>query len=397
MQYRILGKTGLKVSAVGFGGIPIQRIDARGTRALMERLVEKGVNYIDTARGYTVSESYLGEALSGGLREKFILATKSMSRGYADMARDIGISLSNLRTDYIDLYQLHNIKSDADFELAFSAEGAVAAIQDAIRAGKVGHLGATAHSVDSFERLLSYPEIETIMFPYNIVESQGEALMERVAAQNVGVIAMKPLAGGNITDGTLAMRYILQNKTCTLAIPGMATLEEIEQNTAAAEQDGQTAVLEEYVQGDTLAELLTGAKLTEKEARQVTMQLCQALHVLHSMGAVHRDVKPENVILRGSDAVLIDFDAARIYKDESESDTQVLGTTGFAAPEQYGIFQSDERADIFSLGVLLNIMLTGKHPSREMAAGKMGRIVRKCTMTAPEQRYQSARALMEVL
>lgn len=158
----------------------------------------------------------------------------------------------------------------------------------------------------------------------------------------------------------------------------------------AAEQDGQTAVLEEYVQGDTLAELLTGAKLTEKEARQVTMQLCQALHVLHSMGAVHRDVKPENVILRGSDAVLI-------YKDESESDTQVLGTTGFAAPEQYGIFQSDERADIFSLGVLLNIMLTGKHPSREMAAGKMGRIVRKCTMTAPEQRYQSARALMEVL
>lgn len=165
----------------------------------------------------------------------------------------------------------------------------------------------------------------------------------------------------------------------------------------AAEQDGQTAVLEEYVQGDTLAELLMGARLTEREARQVTMQLCQALHVLHSMGAVHRDVKPENVILRGSDAVLIDFDAARIYKDESESDTQVLGTTGFAAPEQYGIFQSDERADIFSLGVLLNIMLTGKHPSREMTAGKMGRIVRKCTMTAPEQRYQSARALMEVL
>ena len=165
----------------------------------------------------------------------------------------------------------------------------------------------------------------------------------------------------------------------------------------AAEQDGQTAVLEEYVQGDTLAELLMGARLTEREARQVTMQLCQALHVLHSMGAVHRDVKPENVILRGSDAVLIDFDAARIYKVASESDTQVLGTMGFAAPEQYGIVQSDARADIFSLGVLLNIMLTGKHPSREMAAGKMGRIVRKCTMTAPEQRYQSARALMEVL
>ena len=121
MQYRTLGKTGLRVSAVGFGGIPIQRIDAAGTRVLMERLAEKGVNFIDTARGYTVSESYLGEALSGGLRDRFFLATKSMARDYDGMTRDIERSLANLQTDHIDLYQLHNIKSDADFALAFSA------------------------------------------------------------------------------------------------------------------------------------------------------------------------------------------------------------------------------------------------------------------------------------
>lgn len=138
----------------------------------------------------------------------------------------------------------------------------------------------------------------------------------------------------------------------------------------AAEQDGQTAVLEEYVQGDTLAELLMGARLTEREARQVTMHLCQALHVLHSMGAVHRDVKPENVILRGSDAVLIDFDAARIYKDESESDTQVLGTTGFAAPEQYGIFQSDERADIFRSACCSISCLRASTPRARWRRGK---------------------------
>lgn len=140
----------------------------------------------------------------------------------------------------------------------------------------------------------------------------------------------------------------------------------------AAEQDGQTAVLEEYVQGDTLAELLMGARLTEREARQVTMQLCQALHVLHSMGAVHRDVKPENVILRGSDAVLIDFDAARIYKDESESDTQVLGTTGFAAPEQYGIFQSDERADIFFARRAAQYHAYGQAPLARDGGGENG-------------------------
>ena len=235
MQYRILGKTGLRVSAVGFGGIPIQRIDAAGTRALMERLADKGVNFIDTARGYTVSESYLGEALSGGLRGRFILATKSMSRDYEGMARDIETSLANLKTDFIDLYQLHNVKSDADFELAFSERGAMAAILDAVKAGKVRHFGATAHSVRSLERLLTYPQVETVMLPYNIVETQGEALMARAAEQGVGVIAMKPLAGGNITDGALAIRFILQNPNCTVAIPGMASLEEIEQNVSAAE------------------------------------------------------------------------------------------------------------------------------------------------------------------
>ena len=107
MEYRILGKTGLTISSLGFGGIPIQRIDAAGTRVLMEKMVEAGINYIDTARGYTVSESFLGEALEG-IRDKFVLATKSMSRTKEAMAADIETSLKNLRTDYIDLYQVHN-------------------------------------------------------------------------------------------------------------------------------------------------------------------------------------------------------------------------------------------------------------------------------------------------
>ena len=92
MEYRILGKTGLKISRMGFGGIPIQRIDAEGTKALMHKLLENGVNYIDTARGYTVSEEYLGVGLEG-IREQFVLATKSMSRTAEAMAKDIDISL----------------------------------------------------------------------------------------------------------------------------------------------------------------------------------------------------------------------------------------------------------------------------------------------------------------
>ena len=164
-----------------------------------------------------------------------------------------------------------------------------------------------------------------------------------------------------------------------------------------AEENGRIAVLEEYIEGDSLAELLRGVCFTAAEAREITWQLCQALWVLHSMGAVHRDVKPENIILRGRQAVLIDFDASRLFKGEHSADTRILGTTGYAAPEQYGIAQTDERADIYSLGVLLNIMLTGRHPSKELTHGRWGRVVHKCPMVNPQQRYRSVLSLMEAL
>ncbi|MGN0563507.1 MAG: serine/threonine protein kinase [Candidatus Heritagella sp.] len=165
----------------------------------------------------------------------------------------------------------------------------------------------------------------------------------------------------------------------------------------AAEKDGMVAVLEEYIEGDSLYDLLKGALFTPMEARKITLQLCNALWVLHSMGAVHRDIKPENVIIRGQEAVLIDFDASRLFKNGSSMDTQVLGTTGYAAPEQYGISQTDQRADLYSLGILLNVMLTGKHPSKELAAGRLGHIVQKCTMVNPSKRYKNVLHLMEAL
>ena len=140
----------------------------------------------------------------------------------------------------------------------------------------------------------------------------------------------------------------------------------------AAEQDGENIVIEEFVQGDTLDFLLKEALFSPQETKQTIKQLCQGLWVLHSMAAVHRDIKPENVILRGNDAVLIDFDAARLHKPEAEADTQILGTTGFAAPEQYGLGQSDTRTDIYSLGVLMNVMLTGQHPLQKAGGGPAG-------------------------
>ena len=165
----------------------------------------------------------------------------------------------------------------------------------------------------------------------------------------------------------------------------------------AAEQSGENIVIEDFIQGDTLDFLLEGALFTLAETRRVIRQLCQGLWVLHSMAAVHRDIKPENVILRGGDAVLIDFDAARLHKPEAEADTQILGTTGFAAPEQYGLGQSDTRTDIYSLGVLMNVMLTGQHPSKRLAEGRMGRVIQRCTQVNPAKRYKDVLHLMEAI
>lgn len=235
MRYTELGKTGLRVSVVGLGGIPVQRSDAENAVRLIDACVEESINFIDSARGYTVSEEYLGAALEGR-RDKFVLATKTMARDYEGMKRDIDISLKNLRTDYIELYQMHNVK-DHEFEKVFGPGGAYEALLEAKAAGKIGHIGISVHKEDGFRRILEEygDKVESVMFPFNIVETQGLELMKKCTEMGIAFIAMKPMAGGNLTDGSLAMKFILNNPDCTIAIPGMADVEEVRQNAAAAE------------------------------------------------------------------------------------------------------------------------------------------------------------------
>lgn len=235
MEYRILGKSGLNVSVIGFGGIPVQKTSVEESKKVILKSEELGVNFIDSARGYTVSEEFIGEALESR-RDKWILASKSMARDKASMAKDIDISLKNFKTDYIDLYQLHNIKTKEELDKVFSEDGAYAALLEAKECGKIGHIGITSHSLDLLKIVIEMDKFETIMYPYNIVENQAEELFIRAKELNIGIIVMKPMAGGAIEDGTLALRYILQNKAVTTAIPGMAELREVEENTSAANE-----------------------------------------------------------------------------------------------------------------------------------------------------------------
>ena len=243
MEYRILGKTGLKISRLGFGGIPIQKIDAEGTRRLIKVLSLSGVNFIDTARAYTVSEEYLGFALEG-VRDSFVLATKSMARTKDAMLADIDTSLSKLRTGYIDLYQVHN-PSAKDLDTVLAPGGALEALLEAKAAGKIGHIGITLHSLELFERAIEMPWVETVMFPYSIVETQGEELISRCAEKNIGFISMKPMAGGAIEDATVAMRFVASNPSVTVVIPGMADISEISENVAAVSDTSPLSAEEE--------------------------------------------------------------------------------------------------------------------------------------------------------
>ncbi|HHV71621.1 MAG TPA: aldo/keto reductase [Clostridia bacterium] len=235
MKYKVLGSTGLEVSVVGFGGIPIQRTSAEEAKKVILKAEELGINFIDTARAYTVSEEYIGQALAGR-RDKWIFASKSMARRKEAMARDVDTSLKNLQTDYIDLYQIHNVATERDWNRVMGEEGAYAALLEAKEAGKIGHIGFTTHSKEILKLALESGKFETVMFPYNIVESQGEDLFKRAKELNIGVIAMKPMAGGAIEDGTLALKYILQNEAVTTAIPGMADVKEVEENVKAANE-----------------------------------------------------------------------------------------------------------------------------------------------------------------
>ena len=232
METRILGKTGLEVSLIGFGGIPIQRCKQWEVDEIVENLVEEGVNFIDTARAYTNSEKMLGEALKNWGREHFFLATKTPKLSYDDVMADVNTSLSELQTDHIDLYQFHNAKTMAAYETIMGPEGGYAALVECKAKGLIKHIGITSHSYEVLDRALDEAMFETIQFPYNIVENRGASLFEKANQKNVGVIVMKPLAGGAFMNPNYALRWVAENPNISVLIPGMDSVKQVLENTA---------------------------------------------------------------------------------------------------------------------------------------------------------------------
>ncbi|SDF29873.1 aldo/keto reductase [Sporolituus thermophilus] len=247
MLKRRLGRTGLEVTEISFGALPIQRCTMEEAGPILHAALDAGINFIDTARAYTDSEAKIGQHIAGRRRE-FYLATKSMARDKEAMARDIDLSLKTMRTDYIDLYQLHNIKTRADFEAVMAPGGALEALREARQAGKIGHIGITGHNVELLAEAIKTGEFSTVQFPFNFIETRAlDVLFPLARSLDVGCIVMKPLGGGQVKNVELALRFILE-QDIAVAIPGMDRVEQVAQNVQVAKSfrpltDEERAVL----------------------------------------------------------------------------------------------------------------------------------------------------------
>ncbi|MBN2400606.1 aldo/keto reductase [candidate division KSB1 bacterium] len=228
----VLGATGLKMLRMGLGGIPIQRLSTNESDRLLENAVAAGINFFDTARIYTDSESKFGRILSRH-REQVVIASKSLSRDAASLLRDIDSSLKQLQTDYIDIYQCHNIANENDLARALADGGAIDGLVTARKAGKIRHIGLSGHKPGIVEKALSAFPFATIQIPCNFMETEALAeLIPLAKERHVGVIAMKPIGGGNIREINLNFRFIF-NQGIDVAIPGMDSEIQIAENIAA--------------------------------------------------------------------------------------------------------------------------------------------------------------------
>jgi predicted aldo/keto reductase-like oxidoreductase len=229
-----LGATGLKVMRMGMGGIPIQRLAVDQADRLLENAVGAGINFFDTARIYTDSESKFGRVLSRH-RGQVVIASKSFSRGAAAILQDIDSSLAHLKTDYIDIYQCHNIASEDDLAKALADDGALAGLVKAREQGKIRHIGLSGHKPGIVQKALFAFPFATIQIPCNFMETDALADLIPLAKKlQIGVIAMKPIGGGNIKEINLNFRFIF-NQGIDVAIPGMDSEKQVAENVAALE------------------------------------------------------------------------------------------------------------------------------------------------------------------
>jgi uncharacterized protein len=229
MKRIALGNTGIEAARLGFGGIPIQRVSEIQAIETVLYALEKGMDFIDTSRMYTTSESRIGKALKE-TDKKVSVATKSFARSADGIQKDIETSLKQLQLEHIDLYQCHGISSADEYKLITSPDGAISGLIKAKEQGLIGHIGITGHSLDLLEKIVDDSLFETIMVCFSFLEPAAkEKVIPKAREKQVGIIAMKPFSGGVIDAPEVALKWILSFPDI-LVIAGVEGKNLIDQN-----------------------------------------------------------------------------------------------------------------------------------------------------------------------
>jgi uncharacterized protein len=209
MQTTILGRTGLTVSRSAFGAIPIQRISFDESKALLRKAYEGGINFFDTAHGYTDSEEKIGNALSD-VRKNIIISTKSQAQDKKTLLEHIELSLSRLKTEYIDVMQLHNPKVLPNPD---DPDSTYAALIEARNKGMIRFFGVTNHRFEQAVAAVESPLYDTVQYPLNYLSSEEELTLPALCEKhNKGLIVMKALSGGLITNASTTFAHLRQYK-----------------------------------------------------------------------------------------------------------------------------------------------------------------------------------------
>lgn len=229
-----LGRTNMMVTRLGFGGIPVQTVDREQAVETVRHCYARGINFYDTAQAYTTSESIVGEALEG-VRDKVFIATKSGGRDVETVEKHLNNSLENLRTDYVDLYQLHNIVGDDTLAKALEPGGILDYVREQQQRGRIKHIGITSHRLDTILKALRTNHFATIQFPFNYIENDAAQELFPLARQmDVGIIVMKPIAGGVMPNPAASIRWIASQVTDVI-IPGVENTSLVDENISSIE------------------------------------------------------------------------------------------------------------------------------------------------------------------
>jgi hypothetical protein len=244
------GKTGLKVSRIALGGIPVMRLSMSEGVGLVREVVEMGINFIDTAHMYGDSEEKIGNAIRGIRREDVVLATKSTALDKDTFLEQLDVSLKRLSTAYVDIFQLHSVSSEEAMKRAMGPEGAMEGLSQAVREGKVRHPGFSSHNLPIAKKMMETGEFQTLQVPFNFVDREAaDEILPLAREMGLGFICMKPFGGGLLRHADLCIRYLMQFDGI-VPDPGIERIEEMREIVGIARNprpllEGEIAQMED--------------------------------------------------------------------------------------------------------------------------------------------------------